>query len=131
MVGVATIDFDINTASCQTNKYYGWYYCCYDGGLYSGPPHNYNGKGINLKCKNNEIRIIMNMKKRTLKFIIDNEDKGESYTNIPLDKSIAPSVLLYDKNDSVEIIKFEFHFLNQLNNLMVVIFFIIGQLILL
>ena len=105
MVGVATIDFDINTASYETNKNYGWYYYCYSGGLYSGPPHNYQGKGTNLKSKNNEIRIIMNMKKRTLKFIIDNEDKGESYTDIPLDKPIAPSVLLYNTNDSVEIIE--------------------------
>ena len=105
MVGVATIDFDINTASYETNKNYGWYYHCYNGGLYSGPPHNYQYKGTNLKSKNNEIRIIMNMKKRTLKFIIDNEDKGESYTDIPLDKPIAPSVLLYNTNDSVEIIE--------------------------
>ena len=45
------------------------------------------------------------MKKKTLKFIIDNEDKGESYTNIPLDKPIFPAVLLYEKNDSVEISK--------------------------
>ena len=104
MVGVATIDFDINTASYETNKNYGWYYC-FSGALFSGPPHNYNGKGTNLKYNNNEVRIIMNMKKRTLKFIIDNEDKDESYTDIPLDKPIAPSVLLYDKNDSVEIIK--------------------------
>ena len=45
----------------------------------------------------------MNMKKRTLKFIINNEDKGDSYTDIPLDKPIVPAVLLYDKDDSVEI----------------------------
>jgi hypothetical protein len=42
------------------------------------------------------------MKKRTLKFIIENEDKGDSYTDIPLDKPIATSVLLYHTNDSVE-----------------------------
>ena len=105
MVGVATIDFDINSASFETNKNYGWYYYCCNGQLFSGPPHNYNGKGTNLKYKNNEITIIMNMKKRTLKFIIDNEDKGESYTDIPLDKPIAPSVILYHQNDSVEIIE--------------------------
>ena len=45
----------------------------------------------------------MNMKKRTLKFIINNEDKGESYTDIPMDKPIYPAVFLYDTNDSVEI----------------------------
>ena len=105
MVGVATIDFDINTASYEKNKNYGWYYYCNSGTLYSGPPHNCQNKGTNLKSKNNEIRIIMNMKKRTLKFIIDNEDKGESYTDIPLDKPITPSILLYNTNDSVEIIE--------------------------
>jgi len=43
------------------------------------------------------------MKKRTLKFIINNEDKGDSYTNIPIDKPIFPAVFLYHQNDSVEI----------------------------
>ena len=76
MVGVATMDFDFNSASYETNKNYGWYYCCYDGELYSGPPHNYKHKNINLKSKTNEIKIVMNMKKITLKFIIDNKDKG-------------------------------------------------------
>ena len=45
----------------------------------------------------------MNMKKRTLKFIINNEDKGDSYTNIPIDKPIFPAVCLAYQNDSVEI----------------------------
>ncbi len=43
------------------------------------------------------------MKTRSLKFIIDNEDKGESYTNIPIEKPIFPAVLLYNTNDSIEI----------------------------
>ena len=45
----------------------------------------------------------MNMKKKTLKFKINNEDKGDSYINIPIDKPIFPAVLLYDSNDSIEI----------------------------
>ena len=45
----------------------------------------------------------MNMKKRTLKFIINNEDKGDSYTDIPIDKPIFPAICLCDQNDSVEI----------------------------
>ena len=45
----------------------------------------------------------MDMNKGTLKFIIDNEDKGDSYNDIPLDKPLVPVILLYDKNDSVEI----------------------------
>ena len=45
----------------------------------------------------------MNMKKRTLKFIINNKDQGESYTNIQMDKPLFPAVCLYNKNDSIEI----------------------------
>ena len=52
-----------------------------------------------------EIIIVMNMNNGKLKFIIDNEDKGESFTNIPLDKPLVPVVFLYDKDDSVEIIR--------------------------
>jgi len=107
MVGVATIDFDINSSSYELNKNCGWYYNCINGTLYSGPPYNYQGKSINLMPKNNELTIIMNMKKKSLKFINEEEDKGESYTNIPLDKPIFPSILLRDIYDSVEIIEIE------------------------
>ena len=47
----------------------------------------------------------MNMNKRTLKFIINNEDKGESYNDIPLDKPLTPAICLCSTNDSVEIIE--------------------------
>ena len=76
----------------------------YDLTLYSGPPHNYSCKGTNLNKVNDEITVIINMNKGTLKFIINNEDKGDSYINIPLDKPLAPVVFLYELNDSVEII---------------------------
>ena len=48
------------------------------------------------------------MKNGTLKFIVDNEDKGESYNNIPTDKPLYPAIFLYYKNDSIEIIKCQF-----------------------
>ena len=99
MVGVAPIDFDINSSSYNTC---GWYF--HSGGyLYSGPPHNYNGIGANLGSTKDEIIVVMNMEEKTLKFIIDNKDKGVSYTNIPLDKPLFPVVLLKMKNASVEI----------------------------
>ena len=47
----------------------------------------------------------MNIKDKTLKFIIDNEDKGESYSNIPIDIPLAPAVLLYNTDDSIEILE--------------------------
>ena len=99
MVGVAPIDFDIN----KSNSTCGWYLYCNNSCLYSGPPFNYGGNNTNLSKVNDEIIVVMNMKKRTLKFIINNEDKGDSYTNIPIDKSLFPAVLLHDQNDSVEI----------------------------
>ena len=104
MIGIATSDFDFNRASYDSNNNFGWYYYCCTGGLYSGPPHNYQNKGINLKYNKNEVTVVMNMKKRSLKFIIEGEDKGDSYQDIPLEKPIFPSVLLYNINDSVEII---------------------------
>ena len=103
MVGVAPIDFDIN--STRHFETCGWYCYCYNSNLFSGSPFNYIGKSSGLSKINNEIIIIMNMKKRTLKFKINNEDKGDSYINIPIDKSIFPSVLLYNQNDSIEIIE--------------------------
>ena len=82
LVGVAPIDFDINSSTYSTC---GWYYCCYDSNLYSGPPYNYSNKNSGLNKVKDEIIIVMNMKKRTLKFIINNEDKGDSYNDIPID----------------------------------------------
>ena len=102
MVGVAPIDFNINTSSYNNC---GWYLYCYNSTLYSGKPHNYNNKKTNLNKVRDKVEIVMDMNKGTLKFIIDNEDKGESFIDIPLGKPLAPIVLLYDKNDSIEIIE--------------------------
>ena len=100
MVGVAPSDFDIKFSLYNTC---GWYYYCYTTGLYSGPPFNYRGKSSNLGQVGNEIISVMNMKKKSLKFIINGEDKGDSYTDIPMDKPLYPAVCLYNTNDSVEI----------------------------
>jgi len=100
MVGVAPIDFDINTSNYSTC---GWYFYCYNSTLYSGPPFNYGGSKTNLSQVNDEIIVVMNMKKKSLKFIINNEDKGDSYTGIPIDKPIYPAILLDNSNDSVQI----------------------------
>ena len=99
-VGVAPDDFDIHS-STQTTC--GWYLYCSNSSLYSGPPFKYSGVKKNISKVKDEIIVVMNMKKRTLKFIINNEDKGDSYTDIPIDKSIYPAVLIYYTNDSVEI----------------------------
>ena len=100
-IGVAPIDFDI--LSTQQYSSCGWYLYCGNSALYSGPPFKYDFKKTNLAEVKDEIVVVMNMKKRTLKFIINNEDKGDSYTDIPIDKPLFPAVLLYNKDDSVEI----------------------------
>ena len=51
--------------------------------------------------KINKDIIILNINKGTLTFISGN--KIGSYCNIPLDKSLYPSILLYDKYDIKEI----------------------------
>ena len=101
MVGVAPVDFYINTSNHHTC---GWYLNCYNLTLYSGPPHKYNGNRTNLSKIEDEILLIMDLKKGTLKFIVNNEDKGNQYTDIPTDKPLFPAVLLYNNNSSVEII---------------------------
>ena len=97
---MSPVDFDINSSSYDN---YGWNFSCYSSKLFSGPPHNYQFKVSNLSKVKDEIILIMDMEKKTLKFIIDEEDKGASYFDIPLDKPITPVVYLYDKGDSVEI----------------------------
>ena len=56
---------------------------------------------------NDKIIIVMYMNKRVIKFLINNkdEDKRESYTDIPIDKPLFPSVCLYNINDYVEILE--------------------------
>ena len=100
-VGVAPIDFDINSSQYNTCS---WNFYCMNSTLDSGPPHKNFDTKTNLSKVKDEIKIIMDMNKRTLKFIINNEDKGESFTNIPIDKPLTPAVCLETKDDSVEII---------------------------
>ena len=109
-VGVAPIDFDVFSSTYRTS---GWYISCNFMELFSGPPHNYfpssNLFGIPISLpysiKNFEITIIMNKSKRTMKFIVNSKDKGELYKEIPIDKDLSPVVFLYDKDDSIEILK--------------------------
>ena len=99
-VGITPNDFDFY--KLEPYKY-GWYLYCSNLTLYSGPPHNYSGKSTNLKNLKDEIIIEMDMKKKTLKFIIDNEET--SYSDIPIDKPLCPIITLCSYNDSVELIE--------------------------
>ena len=80
----------------------GWFFYCFNSTLYSGFPHYYKNQITDIKKTSDEIIVMMDMKNKILKFIIDN--KEVSYDNIPLDNSITPTIILYDLNDSVAII---------------------------
>ena len=101
-IGIASEDFDFNSP-LPNKKNLSWYFKCNDGCLYSGPPSNLDYFESNLKKRGNEIMVIMDMNKGTLKFIIDNEDKGNTFENIPTDKPLFPSVLLMHEGDSIQI----------------------------
>jgi len=46
----------------------------------------------------------MDMKIGSLKFIIDGVDKGESYKDIPTNKSLFPAIFLIHFDDSIQIL---------------------------
>ena len=98
-VGVANSNFDINSSTETTC---GWYFACDNQKLYS--QNKQGGESSNLKKPKEEVVVVMDMNKGTLKFIVDNEDKGISYNNIPIDKPLFPAILLYHINDSIEIL---------------------------
>ena len=97
-VGIASDDF--NPSNPHWNK--GYFLYCKQSFLYSV---TYSGKNKNIKKVDNEVIVELNMKTKTLKFIIDGDDKIVAFTDIPTEKPLYPAVILYDKDDSVEIIK--------------------------
>lgn len=83
---------------------YGWYYCINSSSLFSDSPQNYRGNGINYNNNQDEIKLNINMKNGTFNLVINEENKIQLYDNIPLNKPLSLSVLLYDEEDSIEII---------------------------
>ena len=103
-IGLPGVDIKVPKIGGRINLY-GWYFYCFNSTLYSDSPYNFKNKKTNLGKIKDEIKVIMNMKKRTLYFKIDNEDEEIQYIDIPIDYPITPSIILYDLNDSVEIIE--------------------------
>ena len=99
MVGISKDEINLNISLNNIN---GWYFYCFNSSLYSGKPHNYKNKKTNANKVINYIFIIFDMNKGNLDFILDN-NRIEGYTDIPIDKPLYPAILLYDKNDRIEI----------------------------
>ena len=99
-VGIVPKDYNISTSSLYSC---GWCFYNFYPALYSGPPYNYNKKETNLSQIKNEIIIVANTEKGTLKFIVDKVDKGDSFNNISFEQPFVPVIFLYSSNYSVEV----------------------------
>ena len=85
---------------------YGWYFSFNDSSLFSDAPQNYRNNTINYLL-GDEIKININMQNGTFSlYSNDSENKKVLYKDIPLNKPMSLSVLLYDEEDSIEILPF-------------------------
>ena len=85
---------------------YGWYFCFNNSTLFSDSPQNYRGSQINYNYTQDEIKININMQNGTYNLLTDNvnDSKITIYNNIPMNKPISLSFLLFDEEDSIEIL---------------------------
>ena len=108
-VGVAPSG--INVDENDNHKKCGWYLHCHDSLLWSGPPHNYQGREYGpRKEKSGEyvhtgdsVGVVMDMKNGDLSFILENRCLDVGYDGIPLDEPLVPCVTLSFEGDSVEL----------------------------
>ena len=85
---------------------YGWYFLVKNSSLFADSPYNYRNNSIKYKV-GDEFNISINMQNGTYNlYQNDNDNKIVLYNKIPLDKPMTLSVLLYDEEDSIEIIPF-------------------------
>ena len=107
-VGVAPCDIDQNDANYKKS---GWYFDCFSSSLYSGPPHMYNWRQYGKEKRNDKhvqtgdsVRVVMDMTKGNLSFILGGVNLGIAYEGIPFDKPLVPCVILRYGGDSVELV---------------------------
>ena len=89
---------------------YGWQIDCFGSTLVSGPPHNYKirkygprkGNGQYVRTGDN-VGVVMDTTKGNLSFVVNGVNLGVAYEGIPLDKPLVPCIMIYHKDDSVEL----------------------------
>ena len=106
-IGVAPSDIDQNKYNCDKC---GWYFGCWNSSLFSGPPHNFESKKYGPKERKREyvhtgdnVGVVMDTTKGELSFVANGVNYGVAFEGIPLDKPLVPCVLLFWKDDSVEL----------------------------
>ena len=107
-VGVAPPDINQNGGFNGNNC--GWYFDCYESILYSGLPHNYRGREYGPRKEKGDyvhtgdsVGVVMDTAKGELSFALKKRNLGVAFDGIPLDKPLVPCVILYWKDDSVEL----------------------------
>ena len=95
---------DFNFVKC------GWYLCCWNSSLCSGPPHAYNNKEYGPRNLYGEyvqngtmVCAAIDTAKGTLSFVLNGNAMGTAYEHIPLDKPLMPCVILGTESDAVEL----------------------------
>ena len=100
----AIADISISKVGKKNNSIDGYYFYLNNSSFYSGLPHKYFNKITELNMIKKEVKIIINMKNKILKFRIDDEEKEAVYNDISIKKPLFPTIILYDKNDSFQFI---------------------------
>ena len=102
---------DIDQGADGNYRTCGWYLCCYNSTLWSGPPHRYTGKeygqrkGEGEYVKNGSVvGVLMDTTKGELSFAVNGVNLGVAFDGIPLDKPLVPCVVLKHSGDSVELV---------------------------
>ena len=105
LVGVAPSD--TNQSSVPNHQESGWYLKLSTLTLFSGPPHNYNGKKYGPRNEDSitcdSVGVMMDTAKGELSFVVNGANLGVAYKEIPLDKPLVPCIALYEEGDSVEL----------------------------
>ena len=88
----------------------GWYLGAFSTTLWSGPPHNYEGRaygprGLFRKTVHvgSSIRVAVNTGLGEVSFSVRGKSYGVAYSGVPLDRPLVPCVVLEARGDSVEI----------------------------
>lgn len=107
-IGVAPQSIDLG--SNNNRRECGWYFCCYDSSLYSGPPYNYGEyfgeryASTGSLRKGDEVSVFIDMVSMAMSFYVNGRDYGIAYKNIPANEPLVPIVILNYIGDSVKLI---------------------------
>ena len=109
-IGVAPMRID--TSENENHKGCGWYLCCYDSSLWSGPPHKSCGerhetpegkRSEGCVCAGDSVGVVMDTAKGELSYVLASECLGAGYEGIPLDSPLVPCIIISFDGDSVEL----------------------------